>query len=179
MAKLELILQKLAHAQQQLLRSADSVPSEHWKTSPEKGGWSAAQLVAHVMMVERGVLATADRILQKTPRKFSLFKRLHLPLALVEARIVRQRSPIPLDPEMIDEKETMLAGLRETRERTLAFIEETRGRDLSQYRWRHPFLGSFDVYEWFHFVAAHEARHGKQMREIAVGLPKPIAVLQK
>lgn len=179
MAKLELILQKLAHAQQQLLRSADSVPADQWKTPPEKGGWSAAQLITHLIMVERGVVGTADRILQKAPKKFSIFKRLHLPIALVEARVVRQKTPIPLDSEMIDEKETMLAGLRETRERTLAFLEETRGRDLSEYRWRHPFLGSFDVYEWFQFVAAHQARHEKQMREIAAGLPKPIAVLQK
>jgi hypothetical protein len=178
-AKLELILEKLALAQQQLLRSADSVPADQWKTPPEKGGWSAAQLITHLIMVERGVVGTADRILQKTPKKFSLFKRLHLPIALVEARVVRQKTPIPLDPEMIDEKETMLAGLRETRERTLAFLEETRGRDLSEYRWRHPFLGSFDVYEWFQFVAAHQSRHEKQMREIAAGLPKPIAVLQK
>jgi hypothetical protein len=35
------------------------------------------------------------------------------------------------------------------------------------------------MYDWFQFVAAHEARHEKQMREIAASLPKAIATLQK
>jgi uncharacterized damage-inducible protein DinB len=178
-AKLDLILEKLAHAQRRLLRSADSVPADQWKMRPARGGWSAGELIAHLIVVERGVVGKADRIQQKTPKQFSFFQRLHLPIRLVEARVIRQKSPIPLDPELIQEKETMLAALRDVRERTLAFLEETQGRNLSEYRWRHPFLGSFNMYDWFQFVAAHEARHEKQMREIAARLPKAIASLQK
>jgi hypothetical protein len=178
-AKLDLILEKLAHTERRLLRSADSIPADQWKTRPAGGGWSAGELVAHLIAVERGVVGKADRIQQKAPKQFSFFQRLHLPIRLVEARVIRQKSPIPLDPELIQEKETMLAALRDVRERTLAFLEETQGRDLSEYRWRHPFLGSFDMYDWFQFVAAHEARHEKQMREIAASLPKAIASLQK
>jgi uncharacterized damage-inducible protein DinB len=178
-AKLDLILEKLAHTERRLLRSADSIPADQWKTRPAGGGWSAGELVAHLIAVERGVVGKADRIQQKAPKQFSFFQRLHLPIRLVEARVIRQKSPIPLDPELIQGKETMLAALRDVRERTLAFLEETQGRDLSEYRWRHPFLGSFDMYDWFQFVAAHEARHEKQMREIAASLPKAIASLQK
>jgi hypothetical protein len=177
--RLEIILEKLAQVQQRLLRCADSVPAHQWKTPPARGGWCAAEVVAHLIMVERGVVGKADRVLQKVPKQFSLLKRFHLPIALVESRIVRQKTPIPLDPELVREKETMLAGLREVRERTLAFLEETRGRNLSDYRWPHPFLGSFNMYDWFQFVAAHEARHEKQMREIVDSLPKAIATLQK
>jgi uncharacterized damage-inducible protein DinB len=178
-AKLDLILEKLAHAQRRLLRSADSVPADQWKTRPARGGWSAGELIAHLIVVERGVVVKADRIQQKTPKQFSFFQRLHVPIRLVEARVIRQKSPTPVDPELIQEKETMLAALRDVREQTLAFLEKTQGRNLSEYRWRHPFLGSFDMYDWFQFVAAHEARHEKQMREIAASLPKAIATLQK
>jgi DinB superfamily len=178
-AKLDLILEKLAHAQRRLLRSADSVPADQWKTRPARGGWSAGELIAHLIVVERGVVVKADRIQQKTPKQFSFFQRLHVPIRLVEARVIRQKSPTPVGPELIQEKETMLAALRDARERTLAFLGETQGRNLSEYRWRHPFLGSFDMYDWFQFVAAHEARHEKQMREIAASLPKAIATLQK
>jgi uncharacterized damage-inducible protein DinB len=171
------ILEKLAHTRHRLLRSADSVSAEHWKTRPDRGGWCAAELVAHLIMVERSVVGKADRMLQKSPNHIPLFKRFHLPLALVEARIIRQKTPMPLDMEMVQEKETMLAELREVRERTLAFLEETRGRNLGKYRWPHPFLGTFDVYEWFQFVAAHEVRHEKQMREIAASLQKDVEVL--
>jgi uncharacterized damage-inducible protein DinB len=177
--RLDLILEKLARAQQRLLLSADSVPAEHWKTRPKRGGWCVAELIAHLIMVERSVVGKADRVLQKTPKQFSILRRFHLPMALVEVRIVRRKTPVPVDSELVQEKETMLAALREVRERTLAFLDETKGRNLSAYRWSHPFLGSLDTYEWFQFVAAHEVRHEKQLRKISAVLPKAIATLQK
>jgi DinB family protein len=125
------------------------------------------------------VIRAADKILQKVPKPIPLFKRFHLPLAAAELRRVRLKTPLPLDPALLREKERMLAELREVRERTLAFIDETRGRDLSAYRWRHPFLGSLSAYEWFSLIASHEIRHEKQLREIATRLPKAIAHSQK
>ena len=142
MPKLEPILDKLAHAHHRLLRSADSIPAEQWRTRPARGGWCAGELIAHLIMVERAVIGSADRVLQKAPKRISPLRKFHLPLALVESRLIRRKSPIPLDAELVQEKETMLAELREVRERTLAFIDETKERDLSVYRWRHPFLGS-------------------------------------
>jgi hypothetical protein len=177
--RLEPILEKLAHAQHRLLRTADSVHADRWKTSARNGAWSAAQVVAHLIMVERTVIGKADRLLQKVPKHFSLLKRLHLPLALVESRIVRRKTPIPLDPGLVREKETMLAELRDVRERTLAFIDETKGCDLSVYCWPHPFLGTLNMYGWFQMIAAHELRHEKQMREIVASLRKAIETLQK
>jgi hypothetical protein len=96
-ARLERILEKLALAQGRLLRTADSVPSGKWKTSPGNGSWSAAEIVAHLIMVERAIIANADRIAHKTPKRVAMLKRLHLPMAFVEARLVRRKTPIPLD----------------------------------------------------------------------------------
>ena len=179
MPVLEPILEKLARAQHGLLRAADTVPGELWKTTPKPEAWSAAELVAHLMIVERAVIRAADKILQKVPKPIPLLKRFHLPLAAAELRLVRLKSPLPLDPTLLREKEAMLAELRQVRERTLAFMDETRRRDLSAYRWRHPFLGSLSAYEWFSLIASHEIRHQKQLREIAAGLPKAIAHSQK
>jgi uncharacterized damage-inducible protein DinB len=172
-ARLDPILEKLAQAQSRLLHTADRVPPDQWRTRPLRGGWSAAEVTAHLIMIERAILGSADRVMQDEPRQFSLFKRFHLPLALVEARLIRRKTPIPLDPELVREKETMLAELREVRERTLSFIDETKGRDLSRYRWRHAFLGTLNIYEWLQLVASHEIRHEKQIREIAATYRKP------
>lgn len=139
---------------------------------PSVKEWCAAEVVAHLVIVERAVLGGADRITQKKPRRIPLLKRVHLPLWLVEARLVRLKSPIPLDPTLLGPKEDMLGELRVTRERTLAFLEETKGRDLSAYCWRHLFIGMLNVYEWFEMIAAHEQRHAKQMREVRGRLPK-------
>jgi uncharacterized damage-inducible protein DinB len=174
---IEPIVHKLARAQTRLLRAADAVCAEQWKSSPSNRAWSAGELVAHLIMVERGIVASADRVTQKAAKPTSFLKRLHLPLALVESRLVRRRTPIPLDPQLIREKETMLAELRNVRERSLAFLDETKNRDLSVYCWRHPFIGGLNLYEWFEMIAAHELRHTKQMQEIAAVLPKAVGNL--
>ncbi|MCU1316667.1 MAG: hypothetical protein JWN63_1989 [Candidatus Acidoferrum typicum] len=95
----------------------------------------------------------------------------------MEVRVLRRKARVPLEPQVVREKEEMLGELRGVRERTLAFIEETKGRDLSKYRMPHPFLGSLNVYQWLQFLAAHEKRHMKQMREIAGTLPKTVTNL--
>ena len=134
-------------------------------------------MVAHLMMVERAVIGKADRVAQKSPKHTPLLKRMHLPMALVEMRLIRRKSPIPIDPEMLRDKEAMLAELREVRERSLAFLEETRSKDLREYRWPHPAIGTLNTYQWIRFVAAHEVRHTKQMREISASLPKSVESL--
>ncbi len=176
MRSLESTLSKLARAQTAFFRAADAVSPEQWNTSAIAGEWSAGEVVAHLVMVERAVVGGADRITQKSPKHISALKRLHLPLWLVESRLVRRKTPIPLDHGLIGSKEEMLAELRAARERTLAFIDETKDRDLSVYCWEHAFLGMLNVYEWFEMIAAHEVRHTKQMKEIAAHLPKAVGI---
>ena len=171
MSGCELVLEKLERAQENLLRAADTIPADSWRMAPREAAWSAAEVVAHLMMVERAVLTAAAKILKKQPREIPLHKRFRLPFALVERRLIRRKSPIPMDPQLLREKEAMLAELRDIRGRTLALMEETRDRDLSAYRWRHPFLGTLNAYEWFSFLGSHQIRHEKQIREIAAALP--------
>jgi len=172
--KLDSILNCLAKAQTGLLSAADVVRADEWKTRPGEGRWSAAELVAHLMMVERAVIGKADRVAQKPPKRVSLLKRIHIPMAFVESRWIRRKAPAPVEPEMLHNKEEMLAELRTVRERSLAFLEETKSRNMGEYYWAHPALGTLNVYEWLQFIASHEVRHTKQMREIAASLPKPI-----
>lgn len=179
MPSIEAIIEKLARAQEGLLRAADSVPAELWKKSPGAEVWSSAEIVAHLIMVERGIIGTADRVMQKPAQPTPLYKRLHFPLALVEARLIRRKTPIPVNPEFVRGREAMLGELREVRGRTLAFLDETKTRDMGAYGWRHPFLGRLNFYEWFEFVGCHQIRHTKQMKEIAENFPKSVATLQE
>jgi hypothetical protein len=173
------LVQCLTQAQSEFLRAADAIAPHDWKTRPAEGRWSAAELVSHLISVEKIVIEKADRISQKPPRRVPLYKRFHLPIKLAESRVVRRKSPIPVAAESLHDKEEMLAELREARERSLAFLEETRHRELGAYLWLHPALGMLNTYKWIEFLAAHENRHAKQMREIANNLPKAIERLQK
>jgi uncharacterized damage-inducible protein DinB len=155
------------------------VPADQWKTRPAEGRWSAGELTGHLITIERAIIGRADRLLSKPPKEVSFFKRFHIPMVVVESRLIRLKTPIPLDPGTVHEKEEMLAELRQVRERTLAFIKETMERDLSKYRMAHPFLGLLNTYEWFQMIASHEIRHTKQMREIVRTLLKSVVSLEK
>jgi DinB superfamily len=178
-SSLKAIVENLHDAQQCLLRAADTVPAQQWRAAPGEGQWSAGEVVCHLIVIERAILKSSDRLLQKPPRALPFYKRFHIPMAIVEARLMRLKTPIPIEAEMVRGKEEMLAELREVRGRTLAFIEETSGKDLSKYNMPHPFLGTLNAYEWFQLIASHEIRHTKQMKEIAARLPKAVAYLQK
>ena len=73
----------------------------------------------------------------------------------------------------------MLAELQEVRVRTLTLIEETKARDLRVYRWRHPFLGWLNAYQWFELLGSHQIRHEKQIREIAAQLSHAVNCVRR
>ena len=80
-------------------------------------------------------------------------------MALVESRLIPRKTPIPLDPALVCEKEKMLAHLREVRQRNRVFLEEkTRGKNLRKYHMPHPFLGTRNLREWFQMIASHQIR---------------------
>jgi uncharacterized damage-inducible protein DinB len=174
MASLKAIVRNLECAQEGLLCAANAVPADQWKTRPGNDRWSAGELTGHLILIERTIISRTDKVLRKPPKEVPFYKRFHVPLAIAESRMIRLKTPIPLDPGIVHEKEEMLAELRQVRERTFAFIEETMERDLSKYRMPHPFLGSLNTYEWFQLIASHEIRHTKQMREIVHTLPKTV-----
>jgi len=173
------IIENLARAQSELLRAADAVPADQWKAKPAEGRWSVGELIGHLSAIERAILIRADKILQNPPKSVPFYKRFHVPMIIVEARVIRRKAPAAREPQIVREKEEMLAELRGVRERTLAFIEETKVRDLSKYNMPHPFLGNLNAYDWLQFIASHEIRHMKQMREIAATLPKTVTSLHK
>ena len=178
-ARLNAIVENLARAQAGFLRAAEEVSEDQWKTNPVARRWSAGELVSHLICVERAIISGADKLLKSVPKPLAFYKRFHIPMALVESRLLKRKSPQFVEPQVVRGKEEMLAELRQVREWTLAFIEETRGRDLSGYHMPHPFLGTLNAYEWFQLIASHEVRHTKQMKEIAASLPKSVTRLQK
>jgi uncharacterized damage-inducible protein DinB len=179
MPTLKTIVAKLDRAHQGFLRAADGVPADQWKTKPEEGRWSAGELVGHLITIERTILHNLDKVLQKPPKSVPFYKRFHVPLAVVESRLIRRKTPIATDDAMIREKEEMLSQLREVRKSTLEFIGKTMERDLSKYCMPHPFLGTLNMYTWLKLIASHEVRHTKQMQEIGCALPKVVAIIQK
>lgn len=155
-----------------LVAAADEVPADKWRQAPAPGCWSAAEVVAHVGQVEKAIIDGARKLLAEPPRRFSLWSRIHPPVSLVQWRGVKRQSPIPMDASLLGERESMLAQLAAGRANTMALLEENRERDLSAWRWRHPFFGPLSYYEWMQTLGYHDLRHAKQIREIVDSLQK-------
>lgn len=86
MPHLEAIREKLNGAQTAFCQAADEIPTERWATQPGPQQWSAAEVVAHLVVVERAIVGKADHIAQKTPLPVPLLQRMHLPMWFAEAR---------------------------------------------------------------------------------------------
>jgi hypothetical protein len=166
MTNLRPLLEKLRRTREKFQAAARAVPARHWRTPPNPGAWSAAEVVAHVTMVETLMTGAAAKITQKPPAPVPLWKRIHIPVALVAWRIVRVKSPIPLDTLLLDDREVMLSRLAEQRLRTIAMLESGQESNFRKYRVQHPLLGSLHYYDWFRTLAAHDARHASQLCEI-------------
>ncbi len=174
MPNLDSIRASLLRAQSVYLTAADAIPLAHWQTRPSDTSWSASEVTAHLCQVETSIIANSQRILRHEPRHLPFTKRFRLPLFFVEYRVRRLRSPLPVDPALLGEKDTQLGGLRSVRDRTLAFLDETKSQNLALYRFPHPFLGMFSIYNWLDLIARHQIRHSKQVHEIVTFLPNRV-----
>lgn len=166
MTNLRPLLEKLRRTREKFIATARKIPDQHWRTPPREGAWSAAEVVAHVTMVETLMTGAAAKITRKPAVPVPLTKRFHIPVALVAWRGVRVESPIPLDTLLLDDREMMLTRLAEQRQRTLSVLEAGRETNLRKYRVQHPFLGSLHYYDWFRTLAVHDTRHTKQLKDV-------------
>src|SRR5260370_41108916 len=97
MPSLTAIIQNLSRAQSELLRAADMVPADQWKTRPAEGRWSAGELTGHLITIERAIIGRADKLLSKPPKEGAFFKRFHIPMMVVEPRLIHRKAPCPPD----------------------------------------------------------------------------------
>jgi hypothetical protein len=164
------IRDRLHRSRAGLLAAVERLPAEFWRKRPAANRWSAGEVIAHLIMVETAIQKGLGKMLASEPQRVPLWRRLHIPPKLSEYRLLKGETPIPLDPSLVREKDAMLEQFRALREGTLALLEANRERDLSRWRWPHPFFGSLNGWTWFKVIASHEVRHTKQIREIVKAL---------
>jgi hypothetical protein len=160
------ITKLLSRSQAALLAAAQAVPEDAWRKPPSPGAWSAAEVFAHLTMVEEAITAGMARMLGALPKKIALWQRVHLPVRLAQIRLLKRKTPIPLNPALVLDRAESLARHMALRKRALQLLTENAGRDLGGYRHKHPFFGYLDIYEWFRSIGYHELRHTEQIQEI-------------
>ena len=166
MEDLSPIFEQLKRARAGLESAAAPISDDFWQRQPRPGRWSAAEVVAHLTMVENKVNQSAGKVIRHSPRPMPIWQRVHLPPWFVKYRLVRFKTPVPLDPSLVSAKSNMLSQLTFARKQSLALLEQVMDRDMSVYWWKHPLLGQLNFYDWYRMLAHHEVRHTKQLREI-------------
>jgi DinB family protein len=153
-----------------LRREFEAVPRERRGERPSPSRWSPAEVVHHVVIVERritqrlqGLIAEA-RGHEPESDTSSILTILQPERALNrEFRIVTSdaNQPRDTDPEHVwSEFETTRSALKDV-------VATADGLAMSKVSAPHPALGQLNGYGWIAFTGSHAARHAAQIKEDA------------
>ena len=138
---------------------------------PADGAWSAAQIVAHLAIVEASVVRLVERSVAwarengvgpESPDDSVLGNLESSTFATSRQKI---QAPEAMAPPTDAKMEIVLKSLETSRVALRKALVEGDGLDLSAVKRPHRILGELNVYEWVLFVAHHEQRHTRQIDE--------------
>jgi hypothetical protein len=155
-----------------VLREAlESVPEPLRETRPEPERWSAAEVLEHLLIIERRVAAMlANDIATLPPLSVAPSSQPDQFTERLKDRSQRVNAPERLLPAGSLSASEAWRQLTEARAELCRLIESADDRDLTVVRRTHPVLGEMDLYEWLGTLGSHEARHALQIREAAAKL---------
>jgi hypothetical protein len=160
-------------ANRALLKSAfDAILPERRNLPPEPGRWSPAAVVEHLSLVEgrmAGILS--ERIREERAAglasETSAEPILHtLNVTRISDRTTRVQAPDFAVPTGLDAAAAW-SQLEQATEALRAMLLSGDGMALANVIHPHSRLGPMSVYHWIAFLAAHEARHTAQIREMS------------
>jgi len=134
---------------------------------PDENSWSMAELVEHIIMVEKGVLGTIQKMGTKVAEEVITSKLDDKTIVkLISNRERKVKAPDHFVPKGIfTNKEMAIQGLRKHRAEIEVFITTTK-LPLKNIGFPHFAVGMLNGENWFTFMAGHCKRHADQMAEI-------------
>ena len=169
------VLKRLDKVHEKLAATIAPLDEEIFARQPGDGGWSIAQIIQHLCLVEERVIKDLKKAIARPPQETRFIKRL-VPTSIVSSRLVRVKAPQAVNPEAnpgpVDlivpppGKEATLADYDRARN-DLKNLYATHGNDRFRHLiFKHPFLGEIDGVATVSFVGYHEQRHYKQIQEV-------------
>ena len=159
-------------AQTDDLRNAyEAVPPERRAVRPEPDRWSPAEIVHHLVIVDRRINQRMRGLIEEARALGSEADDAAGASSIAERVTVRDRrfktseasEPRDTDPSRIWDD---IAAVRRELEEVVATAD---GLPLGKVFAPHPALGPICGYDWIAFVGAHAARHADQIREQRTG----------
>ena len=166
----------LARQRAALLAAIAAIPAEDLERRAAPDGWSVAEVVDHLSLVESGTArllakrAARAREAGCGPETRTDSVRGCMDRWSVVDTPARFQAPEAVRPRAGVTMEAALGALQAAREALLATIREVDGLDLTAVTAMHPAFGELDAYQWIVSTAQHEARHLRQIDAIAASL---------
>jgi uncharacterized damage-inducible protein DinB len=174
--RIEEVLNYLDTERSALRDAVELVPSALRNQSPGTDRWSVAQVLQHLVMIEKRIGRGMTKWIGDAraggtgPETETSSVMNSVPLELIADRSQPRSAPEDFQPPSDAEAESAWAALGQTRETLRAAILAGDGLALGEVKQPHPVLGSINLYQWLLFVGSHETRHAGQIREIAAQL---------
>lgn len=167
----------LKSTENDLLGEVKGLSEAQLKYKPSPDRWSVEECVIHIATTEEMLWQATDAGIRQpaNPEKRSEIKMTDEQLVKgVEDRLQKRKTSDNLKPENSSFKSMneALESLKNSRGKLTAYVKST-ADDLRNHVLTMPF-GSLDSYQMILFIAAHNARHTQQIREVKAdaGFPK-------
>lgn len=158
------LLTSLDAGRGELLGAVEGMTDEQAAVRPRDGGWSPLECVEHVATVETLMLRRLSTQAEALPEELSRARE-----PVLYARIATRSHKVAA-PEMVHPKGRYtklgdaVGAFLDARERTVKWLEKC-DLDLRRHAVEHPALGTASAYEFLLMMAAHPARHARQIQE--------------
>ncbi len=173
-AEVEEARRLLEQACEAVFSATEGLSEAQWNYRPASGGWSAAGLVEHMVIIQDFVLGPISQALANSPEDSS--SQAETIDAIVKTKIPDRSRKFPA-PESVHPRGrwTPAESLNRLRANTLRFIERLESTPgLRQHRVPSPPLNAItdgehtlmDGYQWILAAAGHTDRHTKQILEV-------------
>jgi DinB superfamily len=161
--------------QRLILRAAvDSISPDRWQRRPSPEGWSVAEVLEHLSLVEFRLANLFTTKLAEARAQGLAAEPDDTPLDLMRGmdgvgdREQKVATGEVMQPKAGLDGSAAWAALDDARRAMRAALISGDGLALGQISHPHPRFGPLDLYQWAAFLGWHEARHAAQIREIAL-----------
>jgi hypothetical protein len=162
----------------ELLKSFADVPGDRLCRRANDDGWSVAEILEHLRMVEAGVARLITKRVGQAREAGLGDEKSTAPVlptfdqhsARLESAVLQ--SPATMVPRANVDINEAVEGLESSREALRAAAVSANGLAIGEIKHTHPVLGELDLYQWLIFVGQHEGRHKKQIERTLKSIPE-------
>jgi hypothetical protein len=177
-ARLAEAMDYVEEKRKELLQSFDGVPGDRLCRRATPDGWSVAEILEHLRMVEAGVARLiTKRVGQAREAGLGEERSTESVLPTFEHHSARLDSAVLEAPATVHPRANVdiseaVEGLESSREALRAAAVSANGLSIGEIKHTHPVLGEIDLYQWLIFVGQHEGRHRKQIERTLNSIPQ-------